>query len=217
MLGGLLTGTGTIETGSGPIPGQVENRLGTVAPGNGIGELDIVGRFANGPGGTLAFELGGEAAGQYDQIVVDGGMTLDGILSVSLVSSFLPGVGDSFKLLTSTGDLVGEFETLSLPSGYGWDVEYGPDGFGLNAVVLTVASIGLTGDFNKDGIVDVADYVWWRKSGGSAQDYQVWRENFGTSSSGSGGSASTGVPEPSAAALLIFAACGVALSRKRMR
>ena len=88
MLGGTLSGVGTIATGSGPIPGQVENRGGTIAPGNGVGELTINGRFANGPAATLAFELGGTSAGQYDKISVVGDVTLDGMLAVSLVDSF---------------------------------------------------------------------------------------------------------------------------------
>ena len=36
-----------------------------------------------------------------------------------------------------------------------------------------------TGDFNQNGIVDGADYVVWRKSGGNAAAYQLWRSNFG--------------------------------------
>jgi hypothetical protein len=217
MLAGALTGTGTIETGSGPIPGQVENRRGTVAPGiastnSGIGEMEIVGRFANGPEGTIAMQLGGNALGQYDQIVVDGVMTLEGTLSVSLVNSFLPSVGDSFTLITSTDDLGGAFDTLQLPPAFNWGVEYESDGFGLSAVVLTVL---VSGDFNKDGIVDMADYVWWSKSGGSPQEYQLWRSNFGMTQPGSGGGSSSGVPEPTAAALLFVVACGLALSRTR--
>jgi hypothetical protein len=216
IRGGTLTGSGSVLTGSGPIAGQVENHGGFVAPGDGVGTLNIGGRFVNAFDGTIEFELGGDAAGQFDRIVVDGGMLLDGTLSVSLVNAFVPGMGDSFTLLTSTGDLVGEFETLSLPGGYQWDVEYGPDGFGLNAVVLTVASIGLAGEFNNDGVVDVADYVWWRKSDGSAQGYQDWLENFGMSSPGSGGNVVAGVPEPGVAVLVMIAVF-FALSRPSTR
>lgn len=37
----------------------------------------------------------------------------------------------------------------------------------------------VAGDFNADGLVDAADYVVWRKNEGSAQDFQLWRDNFG--------------------------------------
>jgi hypothetical protein len=35
------------------------------------------------------------------------------------------------------------------------------------------------GDFNSDGNVDAADYVWWRKNDGSSGGYDEWRANFG--------------------------------------
>ena len=81
MLGGSLSGTGSIATGSGRFPGQVENRGGTIAPGNGVGELAIAGRFAMGPNGTVAVELAGNAVGQYDKLTVTGGSTLEGTLA----------------------------------------------------------------------------------------------------------------------------------------
>ena len=45
----------------------------------------------------------------------------------------------------------------------------------------------LAGDFNRDGSVDAADYVVWRRhlSGNSFVDtanYQTWRANFGRTS-----------------------------------
>jgi hypothetical protein len=40
----------------------------------------------------------------------------------------------------------------------------------------------LPGDFNNDGLVDAADYVAWRERGGSQDDYNVWRSNFGSRS-----------------------------------
>ncbi|MEX0611017.1 MAG: PEP-CTERM sorting domain-containing protein [Pirellulales bacterium] len=60
-------------------------------------------------------------------------------------------------------------------------------------------SEGLDGDFNGDGNVDAADYVVWRKNGGTLEDYNAWRDNFGAMSPGGGnGALSTGaVPEPS--------------------
>jgi hypothetical protein len=76
---------------------------------------------------------------------------------------------------------------------------------------------GTNGDFNDDGAIDVADYVMWRKLGGNNADYLMWQQTFGVSLPGSGGSAAAGVPEPSVVVLLIVAACGAALSRKRVR
>jgi hypothetical protein len=36
----------------------------------------------------------------------------------------------------------------------------------------------ISGDFNNDGVVDAADYVWWQKVSGSAQDYAAWMKQF---------------------------------------
>ena len=39
-----------------------------------------------------------------------------------------------------------------------------------------------TGDYNRDGTVDAADYVVWRSGLGTTYtqaDYDVWRANFG--------------------------------------
>jgi flagellar hook assembly protein FlgD len=36
------------------------------------------------------------------------------------------------------------------------------------------------GDLNNDGSVDAADYVVWRKQGGSEQDYAEWLKSFGS-------------------------------------
>ncbi len=39
----------------------------------------------------------------------------------------------------------------------------------------------IAGDFNDDGSVDAADYIVWRKNGGSEAEYEIWRSHFGES------------------------------------
>lgn len=80
----------------------------------------------------------------------------------------------------------------------------------LSAGIIVTAGASLTGDYNKDGFVNAADYVVWRDTLGSTAnlaangddsnnvideaDYQVWVDNFGAPlGSGSGRS----VPVPS--------------------
>ena len=62
----------------------------------------------------------------------------------------------------------------------------------------------LSGDFNLDGTVDTADYVVWRKNGGLPEEYDLWRANFGKSSSGTAALSAT-IPEPAAIVLLVIA------------
>jgi hypothetical protein len=87
----------------------------------------------------------------------------------------------------------------------------------------------LPGDFNKDGVVNAADYIVWRKTQGQtvtyfssadgdgsgivdAGDLNVWRANFGATP-GSGAGLVGSVPEP-ATVWLVLAALGLNL---RMR
>jgi Aspartyl protease len=216
IAGGTLRGAGQIVTGSGPIPGQVENRGGTVAPGNGIGKLEIEGRFASDSAGTLAIELGGLiAATQYDQLAVDGSVALAGNLAVSLANlgggSFVPSVGDAFTIITATEGVGGSFDAIDAPGGYNWNVVYG-----ISSVTL---SVGVPGDYNDDGIVNAADYTVWRNSFGTVGsnlpadgngsglvdegDYAIWKMHFGESLGGGG--ASSAVPEPGGIMLLLLA------------
>ena len=46
-------------------------------------------------------------------------------------------------------------------------------------IALAVKESPPTGDYNGDGTVDAADYVLWRKTGGSQDDYETWRAQFG--------------------------------------
>jgi hypothetical protein len=73
-------------------------------------------------------------------------------------------------------------------------------------------SEGLAGDFNADGSVDTADYVFWRKNGLSQDQYNTWVANFGAGGSGGGGA----VPEPAALAMLgVFGPALLTLLRTR--
>jgi hypothetical protein len=71
----------------------------------------------------------------------------------------------------------------------------------------------ITGDHNKDGVVDVADFVMWSKTdSGNSQGYTDWSTHFGEGDSGTGNSA---VPEPTSVVLLLAALCRITLRRHR--
>ena len=86
----------------------------------------------------------------------------------------------------------------------------------------------LAGDYNSDGVVDMADYIVWRKTLGSTtdlaadgdgggqvndHDYDVWRQNFGNSNHSSALSAVT-APEPSTMVAVIVGVCTVVLGKQ---
>ena len=75
---------------------------------------------------------------------------------------------------------------------------------------------GPPGDYNNDLVVNAADYVVWRKTDGTAANYDTWRANFGqTAGSGAGAATNAAVPEPATLVLLMFAATGWCLRRRR--
>lgn len=227
MRGGTLSGSGDIFTGNGPLPGQVENLGGVVAPGDGVGTLSIEGRFSNSGTGTLQFEIGGTAPGsQYDQLLIDGDADLAGTLDVSLVAlggggPFAPTVEMSFTLLQATGSVGGAFENFVLPGQINWGVDFTSD-----SVVLSVLPV-LPGDFNADGRVDAADYTVWLDTLGSqtllplngngnqivdAGDWAVWRNNFGAVLDSVVGAA---VPEPTALLMALLALFAAGMRNRR--
>jgi hypothetical protein len=231
---GRLFGRGEIHVGSGPIYGVVRNIGGRVDPGTlgAAGELTIDGDYSQLNGGTLEIDLAGTTpVTQYDRLTVSRNAFLDGTLEVGLLG-FTPSVGAAFTILTAGDAVFGEFDNLVLPGGFQWNVAYNA-----NNVVLSVAGLGLAGDYNANGAVDAADYVVWRDNMGATgsslpadgngdevvnhDDYLVWRSNFlktaGASASTTAAMAS--VPEPVGCTLgLLAAACGaMCLRTNRLR
>ncbi len=90
------------------------------------------------------------------------------------VASTPPAFGNDDQSLTTDGN----FLNVAAPGPFGRALPW--DGVTLNVVNVTTAD--LSGDFNGNGSVDVADYVVWRNALGTAyeeEDYGVWRSNFG--------------------------------------
>jgi hypothetical protein len=79
--------------------------------------------------------------------------------------------------------------------------------FGNTHLVPTITQLRLTlghvpaGNFNDDKAVDAADYILWRKSGGTQPDFGAWRATFGTVIA----IGASGIPEPSTLVLLATA------------
>lgn len=94
--------------------------------------------------------------------------------------------------------------------------------------VIAIGSEGIAGDFNDDGLVNIADYTVWRDNLGGdeaallnrgndnsvvdAGDYTIWKDNFGHSAPCEVDSLA--IPEPSSAWLALLT---VAFSRRLKR
>lgn len=234
VMNGVHTGGGdyTVDAGAklagnGTISGNVA-ASGTIAPGTSAGMLTIGGNLTLAAQSKLEIEIGGTLLVQRDFLDVAGNIQLDGTLAVTLINGFNPAAGNAFNIL-DWGTQDGNFATLQLPALTGsliWNTS-----LIYTSGVLSVAVPGLPGDYNNNGKVDAADYVLWRKGGPlanevdvpgtvNAADYTAWRDRFGNPSGSGSGSAvdspsQTGVPEPSTLVLLMLAAAGRCLLRRR--
>jgi hypothetical protein len=93
----------------------------------------------------------------------------------------------------------------------------GVKGPGIATIYNFHVEADLDGDYNFDGIVDTADYIVWRKTGGTQQGYIDWRSNFGMSvGSGAGSSSHAALPEPTCVLLLTLGAALGAVRGRRV-
>ncbi len=158
---GELTGSGQVVVGAGPLAGTVRNLGGRIAPGDydsagdPIGTLSVVGDLSN--EGVLAFDLAGRTAGSFDTIEVSRYAFLGGELEVRFADAgtgqFNPQVGDAFVLIDASEGIFGTFDSLDLPGGYSWNVDYLTDRVRLQVTGLTQ----LVGDFDLDADLDCDD------------------------------------------------------------
>jgi hypothetical protein len=211
------------------LPRPLRNN-GSLAPGLQLG-LVTVQSFRQDPGASLEIQLAGTTVDtHYDRLAVTGGALLGGDLDVSLLGGFTPTAGNTFTVLAAAGGIVDTFQNFNLPqlsAGLVWDISQ--TSTALNLAVYSA-------DFNRNGVVDMADYVLWRNTrntgvgtphaGADADgnqfvndaDYVIWRSNLGntsgTAGAGGEGLSAAGVPEPSTAPLVILWGSLLALGRR---
>lgn len=89
LSGAALSGAGIIEGG------VVIADNATLAPGNSAGTL-TVGSLVLNPNSVLDFELGSQAPGDYDSVIVSNDLVLDGVLNVKALPGFANGVYTGF-------------------------------------------------------------------------------------------------------------------------
>ena len=129
---GLSLAGGRID-GDGRLLGDVDNSGGVVAPGASPGTLSISGNYVQGPGGTLAMEVGGLSTGlDSDLLDVGDSAVLDGTLSVSLINGFAPVADDLLTLIQAAEGVTGTFATTVYPAGYVGTPQYGSNAFALS-------------------------------------------------------------------------------------
>jgi hypothetical protein len=212
------------------LPGIARYNLREVLSGNGVGEvLASMDKISMAVVDSVAYYPPPQNAAEREYISVSADIL--GI-SVGWVDSYSRGLPGQWIEVT---DLT--------PGDYWLEVTADPDNRiqefdetnNTTRILVTLGAIpepqDQPGDFNRDGDVDAADYVYWRNTLGEiypppenqagiradgnanhrvdAPDYDVWRSHFGIVNPGSAATAT--VPEPTTAALLfvllILTAC----------
>ncbi len=195
--------------------------------------LTVDGNLSLNSGSNLDLDLG--AVG-FDSLLVTGTALLDGTIDVSYFGD-APEDGMQYTVLTANGGIITPLGSLDFGAGL-------PENFtasyndALTQLILTF-SAGLDGDFNGDGIVNLADYTVWRDNLGNPDesvlmnngddmngvdtgDYALWKSNFGaTSGAGALGTLQGGqqaVPEPGTVCIVIgMLGIGAIAVRRRAR
>lgn len=123
----VTVGASAALGGSGTIGGPV-TISGTLAPGNSPGTLTINNSLTLNSSASTLMELGGSLISDYDRVIGVTNLTLDGVITVSLVNAYTPGFGDSFDLfdwsglLTSSGfNIATDLILPTLGGGNSWD------------------------------------------------------------------------------------------------
>lgn len=133
----LILESGDSLVGSGTLAANLVNG-GTVSPGASPGIITVDGDYTQALDGVLTIELGGTSPGTgYDQLVVTGAATLQGILNVSLINEFAPQLGDSFFIVDHQTSGTGNFTTVTLPElpgGLTFEIDYSDPGVTLTVV-----------------------------------------------------------------------------------
>ena len=144
-------------SGAGALPGAgVAEFAGDIRPGNSPAILQVGGDALFDSTAHSIIEIGGTAPGtQFDQIRVQGQLTLGGTLNVSLINGFAPATGNSFDIL-DWGTRSGTFSSLQLP-GLPGGLQWNTSQLTTTGVLSISGSNFAAGDFNRDGHVNAAD------------------------------------------------------------
>ncbi|WP_193907415.1 autotransporter-associated beta strand repeat-containing protein [Cellvibrio polysaccharolyticus] len=149
---GVAVSSGATLTGSGSVTNLVVTNGGTLSPGNSPGVFTVNGNLQMNSGSTLAVEINGVTAGtEYDQVIVNGTVSLAGNLVAS--HGYSAGQGDSYTIIANdmadaiTGTFSGLAEGATLTAGG-------------NGTVLTASYTGSTGnDFTLTAPLNAAPVI----------------------------------------------------------
>ncbi|WP_157256642.1 hypothetical protein [Methyloversatilis discipulorum] len=175
---GLIEGFGTVDVGAGnTLRNDGTMRIGDLF--NGVythGTMRVTGNYVQGSGGQLLMAVGGNAAGEYDQLAVSGSATLGGALIVSEAPGYVRETV-AIDLITAGAGLSNSFATVTLPDA-GYATAIAGNAFSLSYNALVCGGICWDGgagtslwtdaaNWTGDVLPGVNDLVFISLSGGS--------------------------------------------------
>ncbi|WP_164108661.1 MULTISPECIES: MBG domain-containing protein [Sphingobacterium] len=154
-ISGLSVASGATLAGTGNVKSITLHNGAILSPGasgNDIGTLTVNENLQLNAGGTLAIQINGVTAGtEYDQIVVNGTVSIQGTLSVT--HGYMPGQGDNYSIIVNDAADVITGTFTGLPEG-GTITAAG------NSTILTASYIGGTGnDFTLTAPINEAPVI----------------------------------------------------------
>lgn len=142
--------------GEGSLVGDVANRGRMKVGLDNTSQLAIEGDFLQDRTGKLDFGVGSADGGQFDTLIVDGQVQLDGALNIDFLDGFVVDSEFRLTLVEATGGIEGEFSSFDIPFTPGFDlgIEYGDQTVVLFSQDLTSSDLG---DMNIDGEANECD------------------------------------------------------------
>lgn len=160
---GMLSGSGSISLfdpnaflGNGQILDGAVYNVGGVVTAGAVGEtgsLTINGDYIQSSGGMLGVDWSADTA---DLLIVNGDVSLGGVIAVNPLDGYVPAYGDTRRILNFSGDRVGEFAGDNLPG-----VLYLAATYGANFVSVSVeaASFSTQASFQNPAQSGLAQYL----------------------------------------------------------
>jgi uncharacterized protein YjbI with pentapeptide repeats len=189
----------------------------TTAPPNGPLPIVVDAHLTMNVTGTLRLAFDADSWDSTISFAPGIPVTRGGTLELTFAPEVSPAtqIGRTIDLFDWAG--VTPTGTFTITSPYSWNLS---NLYTTGEVTLTAVPGIVPGDYNGNGTIDAADYVVWRKNGGTQAAYSIWRTNFGQPSGASTNmdgtpTSQSAVPECSSELLLLLGATLVALKGHR--
>lgn len=139
---------------------NINNPFSILLPGSSPGTMTLDGDYVQGAGGMIEIEIGGTTPGvDYDQLIITGNATINGIIVLKFINGYTPAAGQQFNIIDTGGSFTGSPRVIVQGLAPGWQFTTGfdvlSDEFRINSTSNGVAGPPPSTDINNlDGDAD---------------------------------------------------------------